>query len=122
MTLRPAPYDPEIGGVVAAILEAAASWRPTSWITFDVVESASNVVLFVPLGMLVVLWGGRWWQGVLIGLAVSGVIETAQLLFLPTRVADVRDLVANTGGAAIGAIVTAAGLHRNRLRQFTANT
>ncbi len=108
MTLRPEPYSPEVGGVLRAVLDALAAWTPTAWITFDVVEFSANVLMFAPLGVLVVLWGGRWWLGILIGLMVSGAIETTQYFFLETRVADVRDLVANTLGSAIGAVATSA--------------
>lgn len=103
MTLRPEPYDPEVGGVLAAVLAALAKSPATAWITFDVVEFAANVAMFLPLGALVVAWGGRWWLGIPIGFAVSGVIEILQFALLDTRVADPRDLVSNTLGAAVGA-------------------
>ena len=108
MTLRPEPYSPEVGGALASVLELLASRPLTAWITFDLVEFTANVVMFAPLGALVLLWGGRWWAAALLGLAASGAIETIQLLFLDARVADVRDLVANTLGALIGALLTAA--------------
>lgn len=101
-TLRPSIYDPEVGGLLARVLGALQLSPLTSWITFDVVESASNVAMFVPLGVLVIAWGGRWWHGLVLGTAVSSALELCQLLFLPTRVADLRDVAANTLGAAIG--------------------
>jgi glycopeptide antibiotics resistance protein len=107
MTLRPVPYDPETAGVIRRILETLAAWPPTAWVTFDVVEFSANVVMFVPLGLLVRAWGGRPWHGILGGLVLSAAIETTQLLFLPTRVADVRDVVANTAGAALGVLLGA---------------
>lgn len=102
MTLRPSIYDAEVGGILGRLLHLLRGSPLTAWITFDVVESAANVAMFVPLGLLVVAWRGRWWLGILIGFAASSAIELAQLFFLPTRVADVRDVVANTVGAAIG--------------------
>ena len=102
MTLRPQPYGPESEGILRRLLATLAEWTPTAWVTFDIIEFAANVVMFVPLGLLVLAWGGRGWHGILGGLALSAAIETAQLLFLPTRVADLRDIVANTAGAAIG--------------------
>ncbi|MEV7766488.1 VanZ family protein [Microbacterium sp. NPDC086615] len=107
MTLRPTIYDENVGGILHAILRAARGWPPTAWITFDGVEFTANVVMFAPLGVLVLLWGGRWWHGIAAGLLISSAIETTQLLFLPTRVADVRDVIANTSGAAIGVVLMA---------------
>ncbi|KTR93360.1 hypothetical protein NS220_12860 [Microbacterium testaceum] len=115
MTLRPTIYDARVGGLLHAVLHGLRSWPPTAWITFDVVEFTANVGMFVPLGILVLAWGGRWWLGILTGVLASTVIETAQLLFLPTRVADVRDVAANTLGAAIGAgIAVLLGRHAAR--------
>lgn len=67
-------------------------------------EFVANIVLFVPFGILVALLLPRRpaWAVIGLGLATSAVIELAQLLFLPDRVADVRDLVANTLGTAVG--------------------
>nr|WP_298877265.1 VanZ family protein [uncultured Microbacterium sp.] len=102
MTLRPSIYDDRVGGILQHVFRALASWPGTAWITFDAVEFSANVLLFVPLGILTVAWRGRWWHGILLGLVTSVAIETTQLLFLPTRVADMRDVVANTLGAAVG--------------------
>lgn len=105
MTLRPTPYDDGTAGVLRVFLELLASSPVTAWATFDVVEFAANVAMFLPFGVLAILWGGAWWVGILSGFAASAAIETSQALFLPTRVADVRDLVANTLGAALGVVV-----------------
>jgi glycopeptide antibiotics resistance protein len=71
----------------------------------DIVEFGLNVALFVPGAFAAaLLWPRvRWWQWVLVGLAVSAAIETVQGVFLPARDAEPRDLVANTLGAALGA-------------------
>ncbi|MDF2666382.1 MAG: glycopeptide antibiotics resistance protein [Microbacterium sp.] len=106
MTLRPRIYDASVGSLLHTVLHAFHSWPPTAWITFDVVEFTANVAMFVPLGILLIAWGARWWHGILTGMVLSAAIETTQLLFLPTRVADVRDVVANTLGAAIGVAIT----------------
>ena len=115
LTLRPSPYDPEAGEFLASVLALLARSPVTAWITFDVVEFAANVALFVPLGILCVLWAGarRWWIPPIAGLVLSGAIELSQALFLDTRVADVRDLAANTLGAVIGlAVMLAVGTGR----------
>ncbi|SDP03466.1 VanZ like family protein [Microbacterium sp. ru370.1] len=102
MTLRPSIYDERTGGILRRVLHALAGWPGTAWVSFDVLEFAANVIMFLPLGVLFVAWRRPWWQGIAAGVVVSASIETVQLLFLPTRVADVRDVVANTLGAAIG--------------------
>ncbi|MCC4249590.1 VanZ family protein [Microbacterium testaceum] len=105
MTLRPEPYGPRTAGILRRVFALLADWPATAWVTFDMVEFSANIVMFVPVGCLVLAWGGRPWQGILIGVALSAAIEITQLLALPTRVADVRDLVANTVGAALGVLL-----------------
>jgi glycopeptide antibiotics resistance protein len=69
-----------------------------------VVESISNVVMFVPFGALVALYFAQrlWWTSVALGFALSVCIEFGQYLLLPARFASVGDVVANTLGAFIG--------------------
>jgi hypothetical protein len=105
LTLRPVPYEPEVQGIVDLVVAWFARHDATAWLTLDRVEFLSNIALFVPFGVLTVLWGARWWLAVVSGLAVSGTIELVQLSFLAERVPDVRDLVANTTGAAAGAVL-----------------
>ena len=86
--------------------------------TFDVLEVAANVAMFVPFGALA-LTAYRWmrvWSATIAGLATSGIIEGVQL-FLPTRYATVSDLIANTAGALLGALLVAA-LRRTRSRKL----
>ena len=73
-------------------------------VTYDSVEAAANVVMFVPFGVLGGLLVSRRHRATVVaaGCAVSAAIETSQLLFLPTRVATVQDVVLNTAGAAVG--------------------
>ncbi|MEZ0446846.1 VanZ family protein [Cellulomonas sp. ICMP 17802] len=87
-------------------------------LTYSVTEFVANIVLFVPFGVLVgLLTRLRPWAVVALGLATSAAIELAQLLFLPDRVADVRDLVANTLGTAVGVAVLLAVRARTRSRE-----
>ncbi len=102
MTLRPTIVDPGVEDSVRRLVRLLQTLPGSAWVTYDGVEFAANVVLFVPFGLLSIAWGARWWHGILGGLATSLAIETWQLLFLPTRVADARDLVSNTLGAALG--------------------
>lgn len=71
---------------------------------YTIVETAANVLLFVPLGWLAVaLVPVRWWAVVVAALVVSASIEVAQAVLRPERVATVWDVAANTAGAALGA-------------------
>ncbi|MCR2791525.1 VanZ family protein [Microbacterium sp. zg.Y625] len=111
LTLGPQPAT--VGGTLAVLGDWFAGWQGTAWLTFAVLEFVSNVVLFLPLGLLWVAWTGtrRWWLAALAGLFLSGAIEATQALALPDRYPDARDLVANTAGAALGA-AGAAGADR----------
>lgn len=84
-------------------------------VTYAGVEAGANVVMFGPFGVLVGLLvrpARAWWARVVAGgAALSAGIETAQLLFLPTRVPTVQDVVMNTLGAALGVLVLVVG-HR----------
>lgn len=63
-----------------------------------------NVLLFVPVGaLLAALMGGRWWAAVLVAGLCSAAIEAVQSRWLE-RIGSVDDLVANTLGAALGAL------------------
>ena len=80
--------------------------RLASLITYDNVEFAANVVMFIPVGIFFVVLFGRklWWLSLLICLAMTGFIESIQHV-IPGRVPDVRDLVSNSLGGLIGVIV-----------------
>jgi len=107
MTLRARPYGSDIAAALDRLLAWFAERESTAWITFDRVEFGANVAMFVPLGVFAVLWFGvrGWWTAPVLGLLASGAIELAQAVFLDARVADVRDLVANTLGAVTGMLL-----------------
>jgi len=92
-------------------LQRGLSWLQAhgapGWLTYGMVEFASNIVLFIPAGFLVVVLAGAryWWLGPLGGLLGSAAIEVGQLLLLPARTASARDIVANTAGAIIGTVL-----------------
>lgn len=65
-------------------------------------EFTANIIMFVPVGALAWWWRPSVWRNVLVGLVCTVFIETVQGLFLPHRVADARDVFANTSGALIG--------------------
>ena len=80
----------------------------------DVVGFSLNVALFVPgAAAAALLWRRvRWWHWVLVGFVVSAGIETMQGLFFASRDAEVRDLVSNTLGAALGSAAALLWLRR----------
>ena len=80
-------------------------------VRYPLVESVANGVLFLPFGVLVALAAERWHPALrvaaagLFAMCFSIAAEAAQGLFLPDRTVDPRDVVANTAGAVIGALV-----------------
>ncbi|PZE90521.1 hypothetical protein DEI95_11965 [Curtobacterium sp. MCBD17_008] len=101
------PVDARVQPLLARVVAAAQRRGAPSWFGYELFESLANVAFFVPLGLLVVLLAGArwWWAGAAAGLLVSAAIETGQALFLPARFATIDDVVANTMGAVVGALL-----------------
>ena len=104
----PQPDAGEFTGIVAI----AARWLEALGLPFEpsyvVLEILANVALFVPFGVLA-MTAFRWmrvWSTTAAALVTTGLIEGVQL-FLPTRYSTVSDLIANTVGALIGALLVA---------------
>ncbi len=102
----PAPDAVQVTGIIAVV----ARWLGTFGLPFEptwvVLEFLANIALVVPFGVLALI-AYRWmrvWSATIAGLVTSGIIEGVQL-FLPTRFSTVSDLVANTSGALIGALL-----------------
>lgn len=116
VTLVPAEANPGI--VPAEGRLTTCSWdiggpAPDGFWIFQSGQRALNTVLFVPAGALLVLAVGRWRSGWLLaplGVAVlvgySALIEKTQLeLARIDRACDVTDIIDNSTGAALGALV-----------------
>ncbi|MCW2839286.1 MAG: hypothetical protein JWR55_769 [Aeromicrobium sp.] len=75
--------------------------------SYHLVEAGANVVLFIPLGALVLLWRREWtWlHATVVAFATTALIETGQQVLRPERFASMRDIVANTLGGAVGALL-----------------
>ncbi len=125
ITLGPAPYDSGTSALVWRALRYLRRFDLTSWVTFSGVEFAANVLMFAPVGVFLVLLLGRrkWWIAIVFGFTASCAIELAQFYFIPSRVADVRDIVSNSAGTIVGVIGAelftwpkAARLRRDRRR------
>lgn len=96
----PVPVDREATGLLRALA------RALPLLTYNRVEFAANVVLFVPFGILLALAMPRQRVFVVpLALLVTGVIEASQALFLDERTATFRDIVANTAGATVGLMI-----------------
>ena len=85
----------------------------------NVVEVKLNVALFVPGAFAAaLLWPRvRWWQWVLVGFGITASIETLQAVFLDSRTPQLRDLVSNTLGAALGSGGVVWHRHRESTRE-----
>ena len=100
VTLNPAPPDPARNELLLRLLEVLP-------ISYDALEFTANVGMFVPIGALVAALGRHWWIALAVGIALTCGIEFVQL-FLPARFPDVRDILANSLGALLGAVAVAA--------------
>lgn len=116
VTLVPAEANPGI--VPAEGRLTSCSWdiggpAPDGFWILQSGQRALNTVLFVPAGALLVLAVGRWRAGWLLAplgvVALAGysaVIEKTQLeLARIDRACDVTDIIDNSTGAAIGALI-----------------
>ena len=93
----PVPVDSGMDGLLDSISEAVP------WLTYDLIEVAANVVLFIPLGILLTMMIHRHrWLVVVISLGVTGSIEWLQAQFLDERTSSAQDVAANMLGAVIG--------------------
>ncbi len=113
VTLTPArTHDGSLGVVRTVLAWLAERGVP---LTFELVEAAANVVMFVPFGVLVGLLLGlrRWWAVLLLALATTVTIETVQRA-VPDRVPTVQDVVMNTLGGAVGLALLAWWVARHR--------
>ncbi|GAA1815915.1 VanZ family protein [Agromyces neolithicus] len=121
--LWPVHVDGE-GGLIRfeALLGWLGSIGISSAVRYPLVESVANAVLFLPFGLLVALAAERWHPvfrvvtAGLLALAFSIAAETAQGIYLPERTVDPRDVVANTAGAVVGALVPIVVVLARRMR------
>ncbi|WP_286398629.1 VanZ family protein [Pseudarthrobacter defluvii] len=103
----PSPVDKPVAGQLVSVLTFLHRHGIPRWFNYTFIEAAANVALFTPVGFVAALAfpSKRWWQIGGFGLLISGCIELGQLLFLHARFASVSDVVTNTSGAVIGAVL-----------------
>lgn len=106
----PSPIDAPVAGPLAAALGFLHGQGIPTWFNYQFVEASANVILFVPIGLVSALAfpGLRRWQVGIFGLLISGGIEVGQLIFLHDRFATPVDLLTNTSGAVMGALLAGA--------------
>lgn len=98
----PVHVDKDMGPLVRAVTSALP------WLTYERIELGANVALFLPLGVLLMLFMRRRYLIVPIALVVTITIESGQALMGGRRTPDIGDVVANVAGACLGMIIVAA--------------
>ena len=113
------PVDSGVAPLLVRILDRLHALGFPAWMSYSSVEFTANIVFFVPVGLVVVLLVGlrRWWWGAVAGCVISGSVELGQLLFLPDRFASLDDVLSNTTGALLGALVGVVVLGRLSARR-----
>lgn len=113
------PTPPDASGQerLAAWLAAVhRTWMPR-WITFDLVEFTSNILMFLPLGVLgAIVFARAKWAVALACVLLSTGIELTQTALLPGRFGDWHDVLANTIGGALGVGIVALAARRRAAR------
>ncbi len=106
ITLGPQPFSGGSDSMVWRALRFLRRFELTDWVTYSGIEFTGNVLMFLPIGLFFLLLLGRrnWWVAIIVGVILTVAIETAQR-FLPDRVSDIRDIVANSVGALVGVVV-----------------
>ncbi len=101
------PFPSLANGSIGLTYRVVHALGAPGWVGPNDVEFALNIVLFVPVPLLGSFLFPRlaWeaWVGVV--LLASGAIEYVQLLVLPGRSPALHDIVANTLGGVIGALL-----------------
>ena len=103
----PTPIDRDARDLIGSLVGWLGRHGAPDWLGYRAIEFGANIALFVPVGLFITILAGaeRWWLGLFAGLAASSTIEFGQFVFLPARFATINDVVANTAGAATGALL-----------------
>ena len=96
----PVPVDRGAGPLLRLITRAIPV------LTYDRIEFAANILLFVPLGLLLTLILVRnRWLVLPVAFLATVAIECVQALLLDARTPSILDIIANTAGACIGIVL-----------------
>lgn len=110
----PLPAHPADGGPLHHVMAVLWEHGLPRAITFDSVEFGLNVALFVPFGLVAYWWKPSVVRDTMLGFAATCLIEAIQGAALGGRVADPRDIAANTLGALLGSSVAAVWVRLRR--------
>ena len=102
----PSPVDAGAAATLREMLDTLHLRGVPGWVDYTFVESAANVILFIPFGILAAAYlSERFaWLAAVVGMAASCAIEAGQHIFLPARYATIHDVIANSLGAVLGTL------------------
>ena len=106
IALWPVPVDSGAGGFLRAVARVLPA------LTYSRIEFAANILLFVPLGVLLMLIVRRRYLILPTAIVVTVSIESVQGLLLDQRTPSVLDIIANTAGACFGMLVVSVAAAR----------
>lgn len=99
--------DPSQGQWAFSLADRVALRVSDGALTWSETEVLANIALFVPLGFLLTIAVGSAWAAVALCAMLSAGIEWVQLALLPSRVPTLDDVVHNSLGGLVGALVAA---------------
>jgi hypothetical protein len=97
--------DPAQGSWAFDLADRVATRLSGGRLTWTETEVLANVALFVPVGFLLAIALGRVWPAVTLCLIASSLVEWAQLRVVTSRVPTIDDVVHDTMGGLIGALL-----------------
>ncbi|MFT4111055.1 VanZ family protein [Propionicimonas sp.] len=106
-TMWPTPLDAGYESAIAHVLDILHRHGVPEWFGYGKLEFTANIAMFVPLGFLLALTLPErgWWAVMLLVPGFSALIEYTQGEFLSARFASGWDVVANTVGGYVGAVL-----------------
>ncbi len=120
-TLTPVAPDRPISGLLRRLISAAHNHGVPRFIDYGLIEFTANIAMFIPLTLIVAWLLPRhlWWAAAIVGSWSSFAIESAQHFLLPGRFASVLDILSNSLGSLLGALIAravrSAVVHRDAL-------
>lgn len=101
----PTPVDRPAAGTLQETLSWLHRHGMPGFVNYNFVEFSANVAMFVPMGLIASAVFRKAWLGIVAGALASTLIELGQALLLPDRFASGLDVLANSMGSAVGAML-----------------